>query len=181
MEVTPSSSVRTVKPTTVAANHRKVRRRENAGRSSQIASHPRMGSGTARVRALLKKVWSRLTSLFLHYVIDEWFETQIRPRLSGDCTVVRFADDAVMAFDNLVDAQRVLAVLGKRLERFGLTLHPDKTRLVDFRPKRAEGARHPATGGPRSTFSASPMFGGGRGGVRAWSGKSRPKTDLPEV
>jgi hypothetical protein len=93
-----------------------------------------------------------LSNIFLHYVLDEWFETQVRPRLAGSCTLVRFADDAVMAFDNIVDAQRVLAVLGKRLARFGLMLHPDKTRIVDFRPRRAEGARHPDTGGTTFDF-----------------------------
>jgi group II intron reverse transcriptase/maturase len=93
-----------------------------------------------------------LSNIFLHYVLDEWFETQVRPRLAGNCTLVRFADDAVMAFDNLVDAQRVLAVLGKRLARFGLTLHPDKTRLIDFRPVRAESTRHPETGGTSFDF-----------------------------
>jgi RNA-directed DNA polymerase len=93
-----------------------------------------------------------LSNIFLHYVLDEWFETQVRPRLSGDCTLVRFADDAVMAFDNLVDAQRVLAVLGKRLARYELTLHPDKTRLIDFRPIRAESTRHPETGGTSFDF-----------------------------
>jgi hypothetical protein len=56
----------------------------------------------------------------------------VKPRLRGECTLARFADDALMAFDNIVDAKRVLAVLGKRLARYGLTLHPDKTRLVDF-------------------------------------------------
>jgi RNA-directed DNA polymerase len=93
-----------------------------------------------------------LSNIFLHYVLDEWFETQVRPRLAGNCTLVRFADDAVMAFDNIVDAQRVLAVLGKRLERFGLMLHPDKTRLIDFRPRRAENTRHPETGGTAFDF-----------------------------
>jgi group II intron reverse transcriptase/maturase len=123
-----------------------------------------------------------LSNIFLHYVLDEWFEAQVRPRLAGNCTLVRFVDDAVMAFDNIADAQRVLAVLGKRLARYGLMLHPDKTRLIDFRPVRAESTRHPASGGgPRSTSSASPMFGGGHGGARAWSGKSRPKADLPVV
>ena len=93
-----------------------------------------------------------LSNIFLHYVLDEWFETQVRPRLSGNCTLVRFADDAVMAFDNLVDAQRVLTVLGKRLARFGLALHPDKTRLIDFRPRRTESTRHPETGGTSFDF-----------------------------
>lgn len=75
-----------------------------------------------------------LSNVFLHHVLDEWFENEVRPRLKGDSTLVRYADDALMAFDNIVDARRVLAVLGKRLARFGLTLHPDKTPIVDFRP-----------------------------------------------
>ena len=93
-----------------------------------------------------------LSNIFLHHVLDEWFENEVRPRLRGDCTLVRFADDAVMAFDNIVDAQRVLAVLGKRLARFGLTLHPDKTRLVDFRPMMTDGTRHLETDGTSFDF-----------------------------
>src|SRR6266705_1052720 len=93
-----------------------------------------------------------LSNVFLHHVLDEWFETEVKPRLRGECTLVRFADDALMAFDNIVDAKRVLSVLGKRLARYGLTLHPDKTRLVDFRPKRSQGARHPETDGTTFDF-----------------------------
>ncbi len=93
-----------------------------------------------------------LSNVFLHYVLDEWFETVVKPRLGGESLLVRFADDAIMAFDNLVDAQRVLAALGKRLARFGLTLHPDKTRLVDFRPHMTESARHPETDGTNFDF-----------------------------
>ena len=80
-----------------------------------------------------------LSNIFLHHVLDEWFEIEVRPRLQGRCTLVRFADDAVMAFENHHDAKRVLGVLGKRLARYGLTLHPDKTRFVDFRDTRADG------------------------------------------
>ena len=93
-----------------------------------------------------------LSNIFLHHVLDEWFETEVRPRLCGNCTLARYADDAVMAFDNLVDAKRVLAVLGTRLGRFGLTLHPEKTRLVDFRPRRTERTRHPGTDGTNFDF-----------------------------
>jgi len=93
-----------------------------------------------------------ISNIFLHHVLDEWFETQVRPRLAGRCTLVRFADDAVMAFDNIVDAQRVLAVLGKRLERYGLTLHPDKTRLVDFRIRRPDRTNPPQTDGTSFDF-----------------------------
>lgn len=93
-----------------------------------------------------------LSNVFLHYVLDEWFETEVRPRLAGDCTLVRYADDALLAFGNLADAERVLAVLGKRLARFGLTLHPDKTRLVDFRSGRTDETRHPRTDGTTFDF-----------------------------
>jgi RNA-directed DNA polymerase len=83
-----------------------------------------------------------LSNIFLHHVLDQWFETEVKPRLSGPCTLVRFADDFVMTFKNHHDAKRVMEVLGKRLGRFGLTLHPDKTRFIDFRPQR-QGGTHP--------------------------------------
>ena len=82
-----------------------------------------------------------LSNIFLHHVLDEWFEREVQPRLSGDCTLVRYADDFVMTFKYHHDAKRVLEVLGKRLARHGLTLHPDKTRFIDFRPQR--DAVHP--------------------------------------
>jgi len=93
-----------------------------------------------------------LSNVFLHHVLDEWFLNEVKPRLKGESTLVRFADDAVMAFANLDDAKRVLAVLGKRLGRYGLTLHPDKTRLVDFRPQQTESTRHPETDGTNFDF-----------------------------
>src|SRR5207245_5326231 len=73
-------------------------------------------------------------------------------RLRGQCVLVRSAADALMAFDNIDDAKRVLSVLGNRLGRYGLTLHPDKTRLVDFRQQRRQGARHPETDGTSFDF-----------------------------
>jgi group II intron reverse transcriptase/maturase len=75
-----------------------------------------------------------LSNVFLHHVIDKWFTQQVQPRLRGPSTLVRFCDDFVMLFAHKEDAERVLTVLGKRLGKFGLQLHPDKTRLVDFRP-----------------------------------------------
>ena len=77
-----------------------------------------------------------LSNVFLHHVVDEWFAREVQPRLCGPSTLIRFCDDFVMLFAHKADAERVLAVLGKRLGRFGLQLHPDKTRLVDFRPER---------------------------------------------
>lgn len=86
-----------------------------------------------------------LANVFLHYVLDEWFAADVRPRLKRRATLVRYCDDFVMAFEDILDCQRVLAVLGKRVGRFGLALHPEKTRMVDFRFKRPDGQRHPAT------------------------------------
>jgi group II intron reverse transcriptase/maturase len=92
-----------------------------------------------------------LSNIFLHRVLDEWFENEVRPRLTGQCTLVRFADDFVMTFKNHCDAKRVMEVLGKRLARYGLTLHPDKTRFIDFRPER-RGGTHPDCHGPPFDF-----------------------------
>ena len=83
-----------------------------------------------------------LSNIFLHAVLDRWFEDDVKPRMRGGATLVRFADDFVMTFAYHDDARRVLEVLGKRLGRFGLTIHPDKTRFVDFRPER-RGGTHP--------------------------------------
>ncbi|MBF7054044.1 group II intron reverse transcriptase/maturase [Halomonas sp. KAO] len=77
-----------------------------------------------------------LANVYLHHVLDEWFEKDVKPRLRGRAFSVRFADDAVLAFSNEADARKVLEVLPKRFARFGLTLHPTKTRLVRFRPHR---------------------------------------------
>ncbi|MBV9561631.1 MAG: group II intron reverse transcriptase/maturase [Bradyrhizobium sp.] len=82
-----------------------------------------------------------LSNIFLHHVLDVWFEDEARPRLVGEATLVRFADDFVMTFETHHDAKRVMEVLGKRLGRYGLTLHPDKTRFIDFRPQRRGGTQ----------------------------------------
>jgi RNA-directed DNA polymerase len=85
-----------------------------------------------------------LANIYLHEVLDEWFVREIHPRLKGRATLVRYADDFVIAFARKEDAERVLAVLPKRFGRYGLTLHPDKTRLVPFyRPDRVEAMEHP--------------------------------------
>jgi hypothetical protein len=74
-----------------------------------------------------------VSNIYLHEVLDQWFEHEVKPRLRGRATMVRFADDALLACEREDDARRVLDVLPKRFARFGLTLHPEKTRLVDFR------------------------------------------------
>jgi RNA-directed DNA polymerase len=73
-----------------------------------------------------------LANVYLHYVLDEWFEQVVKPRLRGRAFLIRYADDFVMGFACEEDARRVLEVLPKRFGKYGLTLHPDKTRLVPF-------------------------------------------------
>ncbi len=78
-----------------------------------------------------------LANIYLHEVLDEWFARQVVRRLVGRATLVRYADDLVIIFAYERDARRVLDVLPKRLAKYGLTLHPEKTRLIDFeRPDR---------------------------------------------
>ena len=84
-----------------------------------------------------------IANLFLHHVLDRWFAETVQPRLRGASQLVRFADDFVLTFADGGDGQRVLAVLGKRLGRFGLTLHATKTRYVDFRPPQNAGGHEP--------------------------------------
>ncbi|MCP4592964.1 MAG: group II intron reverse transcriptase/maturase [bacterium] len=85
-----------------------------------------------------------LANIYLHEVLDTWFVREVAPRLWGRAFLVRYADDFVIAFEYEGDARRVMSVLPRRLERFGLSLHPDKTRLVDFRcppPRRGKGRK----------------------------------------
>ncbi len=78
-----------------------------------------------------------LANVYLHYVLDVWFAAVVKPCLKGRAFLVRYADDFVMGFACEEDARRVLAVLPKRFGKYGLTIHPDKTRLVPFvRPPR---------------------------------------------
>lgn len=85
-----------------------------------------------------------LSNVYLHYVLDTWFEQEVRPRMQGGAFLIRFADDAVMGFSSEQDARRVLEVLPRRFFRYGLKLHPTKTRLVAFeRPAREGPPRGP--------------------------------------
>jgi len=86
-----------------------------------------------------------LANVYLHYVLDVWFEREVKPRLKSRAFLTRYADDFVMGFACEADARRVLDVLPKRLSKYGLAIHPDKTRLVSFhRPP----AQRPPTGTP---------------------------------
>jgi RNA-directed DNA polymerase len=74
-----------------------------------------------------------LANVYLHEVLDTWFESAVKPKLGGNAKLVRFADDFVIAFEREDDARRVYEVLPKRFAKFGLELHPKKTRLVPFK------------------------------------------------
>ena len=81
-------------------------------------------------------------NVYLHYVLDLWFERDIKPRLKGHARLIRFADDFVLGFERRDDAVRALDVLHKRMSKYGLTLHPDKTRLTPFvRPRSGQNDR----------------------------------------
>lgn len=90
-----------------------------------------------------------LSNVYLHEVLDRWFEEEVKPRLKGQATLIRYADDAVLIFEKEEDAKRVMDVLAKRFARYGLTLHPEKTRLVRFErprgPKGPDGGESPGT------------------------------------
>jgi RNA-directed DNA polymerase len=88
-----------------------------------------------------------LANIFLHYVLDVWFAQDVRPRLQGEAFLIRYADDFVIGVARADDAQRILRVLPKRMSKYGLTVHPEKTRLVRFQPphdedSEAQGRKH---------------------------------------
>ncbi len=75
-----------------------------------------------------------LANVYLHYVLDQWFEEQVAPRLISKASLIRYADDGLLIMRNDKDITRVMEVLPKRFNRFGLQLHPEKTRCTVFKP-----------------------------------------------
>jgi len=91
-----------------------------------------------------------LANVYLHYVFDLWTQQWRQRRAHGDVVVVRFADDFVVGFEHRDDAEQFLAELRERFARFGLTLHPDKTRLLEFGRHAAAQRRARGAGKPES-------------------------------
>jgi group II intron reverse transcriptase/maturase len=91
-----------------------------------------------------------LANLYLHYVFDLWVQRWRRTQARGDMIVVRFADDFVLGFEHRTDAERFLIDLRERFARFGLTLHPEKTRLLEFGRYAAERRHQRGEGKPAS-------------------------------
>ncbi len=90
-----------------------------------------------------------LSNIYLHEVMDTWFERDVRPRMKGPSFMIRFADDILLGFAREDDARRVMDVLPKRFGKYGLTLHPEKTRMLDFR----RPGSSPGPGGPNEPSS----------------------------
>jgi RNA-directed DNA polymerase len=102
--------------------------------------HPETGTPQGGVISPL------LANIYLHAVLDEWFAQVVKPRLGGRSFLIRFADDFVIVCASEKDARRVLEVLPKRLAKYGLTLHPEKTRLIRFRQPEAMSQKADGSG-----------------------------------
>jgi group II intron reverse transcriptase/maturase len=129
-----------------------------------------------------------LANIYLHEVLDTWFDREVQPRLSGRATLIRYADDAVLFFEREQDAHKVMAVLPKRFARYGLSLHPEKTRLVEFRrpdyraPLLREGA--PPRPGTFDLLGFTHFWGKSRSGkwlVRRSTAKDRFRRAIKRV
>jgi len=86
-----------------------------------------------------------LANIYLHEVLDQWFVREVQPRLNARAFLIRYADDCAIVFEAESDARRVLEVLPQRFSKFGLTIHPEKTRLVQFQKPRASTTRRRAS------------------------------------
>ena len=112
-------------------------------------------SGREYARDLERNVVSPLlANIYLHEVLDTWFDETVRPRLEGRAFLVRYADDFLLAFERREDAERVFEVLPKRFAKYGLTIHPEKSHMVRFtRPRlESEGRGRGPSGAPPGTF-----------------------------
>lgn len=113
----------------------------NAGvMEEQTLTYPEKGTPQGGVISPL------LANVYLHHVFDAWFEAEVRPRMRGRCFAIRFADDLILGFAQEQDADRVMDVLPKRFGKYGLTIHPTKTKKVDFRrprKRRDDDEAHP--------------------------------------
>jgi len=114
-----------------------------------------------------------LANIYLHEVLDRWWVEDVQPRLRGDAFLIRYADDFVLVFSDERDVRRVHGVLPKRFARFGLTLHPEKTRLLSFRrPDRGNNPEIGDRGGRPGTFDFL--------GFTHYWGKSRKDNWVPK-
>ena len=109
-----------------------------------------------------------LSNVFLHHVLDKWFADEILPRLDGRARLIRYADDVLIVLKNEADTLRVMNVLPKRFGKYGLTLHGEKTHVIDFHRPANRGSRGKGKG-PRSFdfLGFTHYWGKTRGGWQA--------------
>ena len=91
-----------------------------------------------------------LANIYLHYVLDLWAERWRRREATGDMIIVRYADDFIVGFEHEADARRFLEAMRQRLEEFALSLHPEKTRLIEFGRHAAENRQRRGLGKPET-------------------------------
>ena len=103
-----------------------------------------------------------LANVYLHEVLDTWFETEVKPRLQGHAFLIRYADDAVLVFSSEADARRVMAALPERFGMYGLALHTEKTRLVKFARPRKDATPKDAEAGSFELLGFTHFWGKSR-------------------
>lgn len=94
----------------------------------ELLTHPDTGTPQGGIVSPI------LANIYLHEVLDRWIEEQVKPVMKGRVFLIRYADDFVLGFERAGDAERVMKVLAKRFAKYGLTIHPQKTRCVHFAP-----------------------------------------------
>ena len=113
----------------------------NAGvLDGQALTHPTEGTPQGAV------ISPTLSNIYLNYVLDDWFVKAVKPRMKGRCFLIRFADDFIVGFEYEKDACRFMAVLPKRFARYGLTINPEKTKLIKFGRPTEDGLEGSASG-----------------------------------
>jgi len=148
-----TSAIETVRSVGSNACQRSSFETKTIARSQPLARNPDGELYHGFVNIVGGVVSPLLANIYLHEVLDKWFEHEIKPRLEGPAILIRYADDFAIVFSNESDARRVLAVLPKRFGKYGLTLHPEKTRLVRFQdPTRWSGGTPPDGSGKPETF-----------------------------
>jgi hypothetical protein len=127
-----------------------------------------------------------LANVYLHYVFDLWAERWRRHEATGDMVIVRYADDIVVGFEHETDARRFWDAMRKRLEEFSLSLHPDKTRLIEFGRHAADRRAQRGLGKPETFQFLGFVFISGRSRkgkflVKRKSRRDRMRAKLKEI
>lgn len=117
-----------------------------------------------------------LANIYLHHVLDVWFHDEVLPLMRARASMVRYADDAVLVFESKRDAERVLEVLPKRFAKYGLRLHPEKTRLVEFKQPPRSGPRDGCGPGSFDFLGFTHFWGRSRRGIFVVQRKTSKKS-----